>query len=162
MNLLPAAAVFLLFTAGGHLRSRELRRRSQLLSELSQMTTEFSVAIRCTSPTLDELAEGCGGVFGELLRDSQSSTSDIKAAWMSAVQQLSRCSFCSSAEAAILTELGRGLGTCSAEGQLSLLELHGARLGKLRAEADAAAESKGRLYRSVGSLLGAGAAILII
>lgn len=162
MNLLPAAAVFLLGTVCGHMRSRELRRRSQLLAELSQLITEFSVAIGCTSPTLDELAESCSGVFGELLRAAREDATDIRTAWSAAVEQLSGCSFCGSEESAILSELGRTLGTCSAEGQLSLLALHGARLAKLSAEADRAAVSKGRLYRSVGTLLGAGAAILIV
>lgn len=162
MNLLPAAAVFALCTICGFVKSGELRKRSQLLSELKQLVTEFSVAIRCTSPTLDELTDGCGGVFGELLRAARTDSPDIKSAWAIATQRLSECSFCGKEEAAILSELGRELGTCSAQGQLSLLELHGARLAKLSAEAENTAHSKGKLCRSVGSLLGAGLAILII
>ncbi len=162
MNLIPAAAAFLLCTFCGIAKSTELRKRSQLLSELSRTTTEFSIAIRCTSPTLDELAESCSGIFGELLRESRKDTADIKTAWTDAVEQLRSCSFCGKAEAELLAELGRELGTCSAEGQLSLLALHGARLEKLSAEAEEDARGKGKLYRSVGSLLGAGLAILII
>lgn len=162
MRLFAAAAAFITGAVWGIFRSAELRRRAQLLRELKQLITEFSVAIRFTSPTLDELAKDCGGVFGELLRASRRESPDIRSAWADAAAQLSRYSFCGKEEAALLSELGRELGTCSAEGQLALLELHGSRLERLTLEAEDAAKSKGKLFRSVGALLGAGAAVLII
>lgn len=162
MKLFAAFAAFITGVLWGISRSTRLRKRAQLLSELRQLITEFSVAIRCTAPTLDELAEGCGGVFGELLRAARNECPDIRSAWTNAVQQLGSCNFCGKDESAILTELGRELGTCSAEGQLALLELHQSRLDKLSQEAEDAAKSKGKLFRSVGALLGAGAAVLMI
>lgn len=162
MRLVAAVCVFIIGAAWGILKSSELRRRVQLIAELKQLITEFSVAIRCTAPTLDELADGCGGIFGELLRNARHETDDIRSAWQTAAQQLSDCSFCGKEETAILTELGRELGTCSAEGQLELLELHQSRLDKLLTEAEVSAKSKGKMFHSVGALLGAGAAVLII
>ena len=162
MRLVAAVWVFIIGAVWGILKSSELRRRVQLIAELKQLITEFSVAIRCTAPTLDELADGCGGIFGELLRNARQETDDIRSAWQTAAQQLSNCSFCGTEEAAILTELGRELGTCAAEGQLKLLELHQSRLDKLLTEADDSAKSKGKMFHSVGALLGAGAAVLII
>lgn len=162
MRLFAALAAFLVGVLWGMSGSRRLRKRALLLSELRQLITEFSVAIRCTAPTLDELADSCSGVFGELLRAARQECPDIRGAWMNAVQQLGSCDFCGKEESAVLTELGRELGTCSAEGQLALLELHRCRLEKLSQEADEAAKSKGKLFRSVGALLGAGAAVLMI
>ena len=161
MNILAAITAFLMCTAYGISRSTELKKRSRLLYELKRLTVDFAVAIRFTSPTLDELAQSCCGVFGELLRHCRKNAPDIRSAWTNATR-LSQCSFCGKEEAEILFALGRELGTCSVQGQLSLLELHGTKLNSLCAQAEEAARSKGKLYRSVYMLLGAGAAILII
>ena len=162
MRLFVAAAAFITGTVWGIHKSSELHKRARLLAELKQLITEFSVAIRCTAPTLDELADSCSGIFGELLRSARQECSDIRNAWSVAAERLSACGFCGKDEAAILSVLGRELGTCSAEGQLALLELQRNRMDKLSIEADDCAKSKGKLLRSVGALLGAGAAILII
>ncbi len=162
MRLACAAAVFLIFTLMGFAKSSELKLRWQLLEELKRLVTEFSVQIRCTAPTLDELADSCCGVFGELLRQERQSSPDIRTAWSRAAKRLSGCSFCGGEEGELLCELGRELGTCSAEGQLSLLELHAARLARLSGEALQALTARGKMFCTVGALLGAGAAILII
>lgn len=162
MNILAAITAFILCTAYGMIRCTDLKKRSRLLSELKRLTVDFAVAIRFTSPTLDELAESCCGVFGDLLRCCRKNAPDIRSAWAEAATQLSQCSFCGREESEILFSLGRELGTCPTQGQLSLLELHETRLNSLCAQAEQAAHSKGKLYRSVGMLLGAGMAILII
>ncbi len=162
MRILIAAAAFTAGAVWGVCKSSTFHKRAQLISELKRLTTEFSIAIRCTAPTLDELARDCSGIFGELLRSEMQKCPDIRCAWQNAVQRLSVCGFCGKEETAVLSELGRELGTCSAEGQLAMLELHRCRLDKLSAEADECAKSKGKLFRSVGALLGAGAAVLII
>ncbi len=162
MRLIPAAIVFVIFSVFGIIKSTELKKRAALLAELKQLAAEFSVSIRCTAPTLDELAKNCTGVFGELLRSEISRMSDIRKAWDSAVERLSQCSFCGAEEAWLLKELGQSLGTCAAEGQLSLLEMYGAKLDKLCKSAEEDSRIKGKLFRSVGTLAGAGAAILII
>lgn len=162
MRLLPAALTFLICTMFGMMKSAELKKRAALLSELKQLAAEFSVSIRCTAPTLDELAGQCTGIFGELLRSELSQREDIREAWENAAMRLSQCSFCGKEESRLLTELGQSLGTCDAEGQLSLLEMYSEKLDKLCKSADEDSRTKGKLFRSVGTLAGAGAAILII
>ncbi len=162
MRLLPAFIAFLLCVCFGLIRARELKRRSLLLSELKQFLLELEVSIRYTAPTLDELSESCCGVFGELLRQERESSPDIKQAWKSAVKRLSDCPFCGRAEASLLNELGQALGTSDAEGQLSILGLHRTRLERLCTEAEQEHKTKGKLYRSVSALLGAGIAVLIL
>lgn len=162
MSIIPAAGAFALCLLWGIERSTRLKKRALLLAELKQLITEFSVAIRCTAPTLDELVLHCSGVFGELLRQQLANSPDVRCAWAEAVLQLSHCSFCGSEEASILSDLGRDLGTCSAEGQLSLLTMHLERLSRLCAEAEQDRKIKGKLFRSVGTLTGLGAAILIL
>lgn len=162
MNIIPAALAFLLCLSWGCMKSRALKKRSLLLDELKQIITEFSISIRCTAPTLDELSESCSGVFGELVRQQKKDNSDIKQAWKSATKQLSACPFCHKDEALILEEMGRNLGTCSAEGQLSLLEMYAAKLETLCKNAEEDLRTKGKLCRSVSALLGAGVAVLMI
>ena len=162
MGILPAAGVFLLCVVWGASKSSELKKHALLLSELIQMTTEFSIAIRCTAPTLDELSQQCSGVFGELLRGELSSSADIRSAWEKATERLAACSFCADEEAAILRELSQELGTCAADGQLSLLEMHREKLSQLYSQAEQDRKTRGKLFRSVGTLTGLGAAILIL
>ena len=162
MSIIPAIGVFSLCLLWGIEQSVRLKKRELLLNELKAMVTEFSVAIRCTAPTLDELALHCGGIFGQLLRQKLDSTPDIRAAWESALAQLSQCSFCQDEEAEVLRQLGQELGTCAAEGQLSLLEMHSEKLSSLLHEAAQEHRTKGKLFRSVGTLTGLGAAILIL
>ncbi len=162
MNIFPALAVFALCAAFGLWKSSQLRKRAVLLSQLQQLTEELSAAIRYTAPTLDELSESCRGIFGELLNKARCGTTDIKGAWNAAAEQLGALSYTENSEAELLTELSQRLGTCDAEGQLAMLGLYHDKLKRLSAEAEENARVRGKLFRSVGTLLGAGAAILII
>ncbi len=162
MSIIPAAGAFLLCLLWGAEKSGSLKKRSLLLEELNRLVTDFSVAIRCNAPTLDELALNCSGVFGELIRQQPEYAADVKSAWSEASTRLAQCSFCRSEEAVLLQNLGRDLGTCPTEGQLSLLSMYGERLSQLYEEAEQERKTKGRLFRSVGTLMGLGAAILIL
>ncbi len=162
MRLLTAFLVFAAFTAGGLLKSSELKRRTLLLRELVRLVSDLSAAIRCTAPTLDELAEDCRGVFGELLRESRRASPDSRTAWLTAAKRLGGCTFCGREEAALLLSLAGELGTSPAESQLSMLKLYGERLQGLLSDAEQLSRSRGKLCRSVGALLGAGAAIMIV
>lgn len=162
MSILPAVGVFSLCLLWGLEQSLRLKKREQLLNELKTMVTEFSVAMRCTAPTLDELMMHCGGVFGQLLREELSCAADVRAAWERALTRLSRCTFCQPQEEAVLRQLGQELGTCAAQGQLSLLEMHGEKLSALLQGAADEHRTKGKLFRSVGTLTGLAAAILIL
>lgn len=162
MNIILAAAAFTLCTAGGLYKSALLKKRAALLCQLKQLVSGFSIGIRYTAPTLDELADGCSGVFGELLRQARQTSPNIKSAWQEAAAQLAALPFSGEEEARLMAQLGRELGTCDAAGQLSMLEMYAERLKKLSDEAEESAAAKGKLLRSAGTLLGIGAAILII
>lgn len=162
MGIFTAAGVFLLCALWGASRSSSLKKRVQLLNELRQLVTDFSVEIDCVAPTLYELCESCCGVFGELLREELKAAPDVRAAWSSAADRLSRCSFCMQPEQQIIRQLGAELGTCQASGQLSLLAMQGEKLAALYQKAQHEEQTRGRLYRSVGTLVGLGAAILVI
>lgn len=162
MNILPALAVFSVCTALGLWKSSLLKRRVLLLSQLKQLTEELAAAIRYTAPTLDELSDGCGGIFGELLKATRANTSDIKSAWQAAASSLSELSYTEKSEAELMLKLSQRLGTCDSEGQLSMLAMYSEKLKSLSDEAQENAKTHGKLFRSVGTLLGAGAAILIL
>lgn len=162
MNFLPASAAFAVCAAVGLWKSSQLKKRAHLLSELSQMVADISLGIRYTAPTLDELSEGFTGVFGALLREARQSEPDIKAAWEAASAGLSALPYAERSEAELMSGLGRELGTCDAEGQLAILSMYAEKLKRLSAEAEQNAKVRGKLFRSVGTLLGAGVAILIL
>lgn len=162
MKIIPAGLVFFVCCGTGLLRSMRLRRRLELLSELRQMLAEFSVGISFTAPTLDELAQSACGIFGKLLRGCREELPDIKSAWERACQSLERYSWCGAEEAGLLKSLGRSLGTSCAQGQLSLIALYAERLESLERSASEEYERKGKLFRSVGALAGAAAAVLIL
>lgn len=162
MRVLAALVIFALGVIMGYTKSTELKKRSQLLTELKQLIRELSVRIAYTAPTLDELSEDCGGLFGELLRNERSQACDIRAAWSGAVDRLSEYTFCGGEEAALMRELGSTLGTSDVQGQLSMLDMYAARLSVLSAAAEEALRTKGKMFRSVGALLGAGLAVLVI
>lgn len=162
MNVFPALAIFAACAASGLWKSAQLKKRALLLSELKQLTEELCAAIRYTAPTLNELSDGCGGIFGELLNEARRDTSDIKSAWGTAALKLSELSYTEKSESELMLSLGQKLGTCDAEGQLSMLSLYCEKLKRLSDEAEENARVRGKLFRSVGTLLGAGAAILVI
>lgn len=162
MNLIPALAAFAICTVLGLWKSSQLKKRALLLSELTQLVADISLGIRCTAPTLDELSDNCTGVFGELLKSSRECAPDIKSAWKAASLKLAELPYAEKSEAELISRLGQSLGTCDAKGQLSLLEMYGEKLKRLSNEAEENAKVRGKLFRSVGTLLGAGVAILIL
>ena len=154
--------ILLVCTLWGCRRSILLKRRCALISGLRLLVEHYSIEIACTAPTLDELARLGQGEFGELLRGCAEEEPDIRQAWNSAVTRLAELPHCGSEEAELMSELGRELGTCPAESQLSLLKLYAARLDMLYQQAEKISEQKGRLYRSGGVLAGLGAAVMLL
>lgn len=162
MNLLPALGIFTAGAALGLWKSSVLKKRALLLSQLKQLTDELAAGIRYTAPTLDELSDSCTGIFGELLKDARQKSDDIKSAWQAAALSLSELPYAEESECGLMLTLSQKLGTCDSEGQLSMLKLYSEKLKRLSEEAEENAKTRGKLCRSVGTLLGAGAAILII
>ena len=159
-----AAGLMILFICGGWgLAQRiKLRRRCELLRELRLMLEQYSIKISCTAPTLEQLARESEGVFGSILWECAAETPDIRSAWSSSVQRLSALPCCGKEEAKMLAELGRALGTCPAESEISLLRLYSGQMDRLCDEAEKTSEQKGRLYSSGGILAGLAAAVLLL
>lgn len=162
MRIIAGLIVLLLCTAWGFGSSAVLRRRCVLLGELRLLLEHYSIGISCAAETLEELAAGGRGEFAQHLRKCAAEETDMRKAWARAVKELSGRAYCGEEELAILSELGEKLGTCSAEGQLSLLRLYSVRLDRLYGQATENADKKGRLYRSGGILAGAAAAVLLL
>lgn len=162
MNVLPAAALFAACTAVGLRQSRILKLRVENLGELEQLCTEISLEMRCAAPPLERLAESLHGEFARLLNIELSNGRDIRGAWADSCEKLGKAAFCKTDERQLLKELGAALGTTSAESQLGLLELYRGRFSELRSAALEEYRQKGRLFRSVGALAGAGAAVLVL
>ena len=162
MNIALAAAAFIVGTFTGLWKSAELKKRAMLISQLRQLTADISVSIRYTAPTLDELSNNCMGVFGSLLCEARQGSPDIKNAWKLAAKRLSELSYVEAAEAEIMQKLANELGASNAEGQLSILAMCEEKLKTISHEAEECVKTKGKLLRSVGALLGAGAAVLIV
>ena len=162
MRVAAGLVILLVCTLWGCRRSILLKRRCALISRLRLLVEHYSIEIACTAPTLDELARLGQGEFGELLRCCAEEEPDIRQAWNCAVTRLAELPHCGSEEAELMSELGRELGTCPAESQLSLLKLYAARLDMLYQQAEKISEQKGRLYRSGGVLAGLGAAVMLL
>jgi len=162
MNIALAAAAFIIGTFTGLWKSAELKKRALLISQLRQLTADISVSIRYTAPTLDELADNCTGVFGTLLCEARQGSLDIKKAWKQAAKRLSELPYIEAAEAEIIQKLANELGASDTEGQLSMLAMCEEKLKNISLEAEECVKTKGKLLRSVGALLGAGAAVLIV
>ena len=161
MRTLAAAAAFALCVIVGLRKSAALKRRSELLAELRTMLRIFSIEIRCCALTLEELCERADGKFGELLRAARESCDDIRTAWDNACSEMTRSGY-SGEEAELMRSLGKELGTSDCAGQEQLLELYFERISALYEAASADNGKKARLFRSVGFLCGAGAAVLLI
>lgn len=159
-----AAGVIVLVVLGGWglYRSRLLKRRCVLISELRLLLMQYSIEIKYTAPTLYQLAERGRGEFADILRECLVGEDNIRRAWESAAEKLSRLPYCRKEEAEIMAAVGRELGTVPAESALSLLQLYSARLDRLFEQAEQTFARKGKLYSSGGILAGLAAAVLVI
>ena len=162
MRVVLAAAAFLLCATAGIRKSLLLRKRRELLEQLSAMLCGFAIEIRCTAPTLDELCERAVGEFADMVRKKRETAADIRSAWESACLELAALPCCKNEEAELMKELGLSLGKSDAAGQLALIELYRERLSCFEKSAAEELSQKGKLFRSLGVLCGIGVAIVII
>ncbi len=162
MNILAGITVFLLCFFAGLSASYKLKKRKELLTELKIMLKDFEIEMRYTAPPLLKLIEHGKGLFPDLLREFSGKYSDARIAWVKAAEALSKKPQCGKEELGMLNELGEQLGTTPVEGQLSLLGLYCERTEKLLKSAEEDCARKGKMFSSVGAIVGIGAAILII
>ncbi|MCR4779482.1 MAG: stage III sporulation protein AB [Ruminiclostridium sp.] len=153
-------------TAAGVVFSAALERRCCVLREISAMLAEMQVKIRYRSVRLseltDELAES--GVYPHC-SFIRAAADDIRAgmpvseAWGAAV---SKALFLTAGDRDILLGIGSGLGGSDTDGQLSLLALGAAMIGRALEEAERERAAKSRMLLGVWTLCGIGAGIMIL
>lgn len=158
LRIIAALAAFLICSSEGLRRSRELRERVAFLSETVLLVGRFSAGIRFAGRTSDELLESEHGSFAELVKAHRETCGDTRAAWEAACGELPK----KREETALLKELGHSLGTADRESALELLERTASELTALKTRAEAEYSRRGTALLQVGTLCGAGLAILIL
>lgn len=158
MRLAAALVAFGLCLFIGCCADRRLKKRAENLRQLLGVLHSFEVRMRYTAPPLRELLEDCDAEFTRLALE-RSCGADIRGGWMAAAAELP---YLNGSDRRLLQELGAVLGTSGAEGQLCYIGQTLAQLSELSKGADADRERLGKLYRTVGALAGAAAAIIII
>lgn len=160
-RLLAAAIAFSIGAFEGFRRKTELRERVVFLGEISSLLERFIIGIKNFKRTSDELLENENGAFARLVKSCRSEQNDIRAAWEKACEELSKNPK-NHEETALLSELGRSLGSSDTESTLRILEQCAERISRLKIAAEAEYEKVGKTVFRVGALCGVGAAILII
>lgn len=158
LRILAAVIAFSVCTFEGYRRSRELKDRTMLLSETALLLERFSIGIRCSGRTSDELLESERGYFAQLVKTLKSENGNMRAAWEKACDTLPK----KHEETALLRELGRSLGASDKESTLRLLERCKAEIAALKSTAEADYSKRGKAFFQVGTLCGIGAAVLMI
>lgn len=158
LRTLAAALAFAVGAFAGYRKSRELKDRAVFLAEISSLLERFNIGIKNFKRTSDELLENENGEFARIVKSYQNQQKDFREAWEKACEELPK----NREETALLSELGRSLGSSDTESTLRLLEQCAAQISRLKAAADAEFAKRGRAVFQVGALCGIGAAILII
>lgn len=146
--------------------SAALKRRCTALRELSAILDGMRNKIRYRTPRMSELIEETAGeaafsgnIFIKKVCSGLRSGMTANEAWISSAETTP---FFSDTDREILTEIGAGLGNSDTEGQLSLLSLGSAMIGRALEDAEREYAGKSRMLMSVWTLCGIGAGIIII
>lgn len=158
LRILAAIIAFSVCTFEGYRRSRELKDHMEFLEETSLLLERFSIGIRCSGETSDELLESEHGHFARLVKTHKAECGNTRNAWEKACGALPK----KNAETALLRELGRSFGASDKESTLRLLERCKAELLALKTAAEADYSKRGKAFFQVGTLCGIGAAVLMI
>ncbi len=165
MKLLGILLIAGACTGIGFLAEQRLRQETRAIEQLIVLLESTAAYIRCQSPELCDLLlllEGdCGGAFGFLHEVGEGLQPGISPStlWSDAVK---RDTSVPKAAREILCSLGSVLGTTDKAGQLSAIALHRERLLQAAGESRERTLRQGRLYRSLGMLGGAMAAVLLL
>lgn len=132
---------------------------------LIAMVEEMRIQIRFREPRIYELISqlACNSAFSQLdflgeIAQKLENGQDFHKLWGESVNEM-----CLDKEdCAIITALGNGLGTSDSNGQNALLELTKTQLLLRLDNAVEAYSQKGKMYRSLGVLCGAGLGIMVM
>ncbi len=157
-RIIAAAIAFLICTYEGYRKNRELKNRVEFLAETLTLLERFSIGIKYSASTADELLERENGRFAELVKSFKSASGNTRSAWESACGALPQ----KLPETALLRELGASFGTSDTDGTLKLLESCKTEILTLKSAAENEFSKRGKATFQIGTLCGIGAAILII
>lgn len=145
--------VLIISTGTGLYLSSKLDKRVKALEEIIFKTDEIQTIIRCQSAepeeilasvSVDSVLQGCSYTNGNVnISEDELYMLDKR-------------------DTAIIRELLNGLGKTDTDGQISMLEMNKKLLQNRLEQAREEYSKKGRMYRSVGVLVGVGAAVMLI
>ncbi|MDD3919778.1 MAG: stage III sporulation protein AB [Eubacteriales bacterium] len=169
MRALSLLALFLLFCAAGELSAGRLKMRCRLLEELTcrlqQTALQMAIEKRTVHDIIARCREGCSAALWAELERRLAEGEPVEAAWEQALITVYRSSAAFAAlrqeERDVLLDFG---AVFSAQDPTVQRENSGSiqkRLELLTQRAGEASRQKGRLYRTMGALMGAGAVLMI-
>lgn len=164
MKIIGIITVIIISALTGNYFALRLGRRLELLKKLELMLEKTELLIRCRSATVYEIA-------GELCRDKRLEGLDFlqyingdgtfHEVWEQSVRK--HCPDCLKGEDIdLLINVGAELGASDIQGQLESLAMSRSELARITAEVRGEYAKKASLYRSMGVLAGAFAAVLLI
>lgn len=165
IRVLGVMLIFFSAALVGMSMSVNMKKKLDRLALLRRMADEISTLIRYRSLTVREIITELrqSGMYSELhflygsdFKDRSRPVSEI---WESTV--LSDCNL-SREEKTVLCNLGTQLGTTDSQGQLSLIAAFSAEIEEMYERQKQVYAVKGKLYRSMGILIGAMVGIMII
>lgn len=146
--------------------SEELLKRVKTVEMLINLTEDFSNMIRYKAMTISDIISIAGKNpeyepldFIADINIQDKTERNIHDIWSESVE---KSSVLGKKEAEIMLSFGNMLGTSDISGQLSSIEIYKKRLENLLAEFRNDYQQKGRMYRSVGMLLGIMAGIMLL
>lgn len=153
LRIIGVIMTFFFFSASGFLVSQQLSARVKKLCRADRMLTGIIAMVYHQNLPTDE-------ILFRLRQEGYSVGQSLSAA--EAARVFAADSYFRKEEREILLRVGELLGTLDRESQCARLELEREGLRQLLREAEKEKETRGKLYRSAGVLLGALTAILAI
>lgn len=147
--------------------SAGLSRRAAALEQSGRLVTRIASRIRYTAQPVGEILSEVSGEFTglrflpELLRILQEGT-DFPSAWRRALEVKGAECGLNGKDRELLRGYGEGLGKTDVEGQMEHCRLYETLIGEQLEEARREAAVKGRLYVTLGTAGGLGAALLLL
>jgi stage III sporulation protein AB len=141
-----------------------VKELENVLIFLDKLKTCLSYQNLPTDEMIDDLAEdpSCKSLpYLNLCRELLANQTDFPTAWKMAIERSSGKTNLNHHDTSYLLSLSGIIGSSDVDGQLSAISMVEELLRRQRAEAQEAKEKKGKLYRSLGALAGAGMVIIL-
>ncbi len=145
--------VLIISTGAGLYLSSKLDKRVKTLEEIILKTDEIQTMIRCQSAEPKEILAAAAA--DSVLQCCSYADGNVNISEDELYMLDKR-------DMAIIRELLNGLGKTDTDGQISMLEMNKKLLQNRLEQAREEYSKKGRMYRSVGVLVGIGAAVMLI